>query len=176
MSLYVIEDRYGALRDSSVNYKYAKSLQQSKYPDGHIVEMVPAKPKVKVSQEEADVLETAKNPTTRPSFMITEYSNSHKGYILGNDLEDRLMSAYVIGWTVEKPKLFLVKVPHTDDSYFYKIDDEYCNAGDSYHLEGMTDKKWFTIAEIEHYGLGDCQKVVCADSALTTGEVTDDEV
>lgn len=28
----------------------------------------------------------------------------------------------------------------------------------------------------EHYGLGDCQKVVCADSARTTGEVTDDGI
>ena len=114
MSLYIIEDRNGALRDSSVNYKYAKSLQQSKYPDGHIVEMVPAKPKVQVSQEEADMLEKAKhNPTLRPSFMITEYSNSHKGYILGNDLEDRLMCAYVNGWTVEKHKRYVLPMEGT---------------------------------------------------------------
>jgi hypothetical protein len=77
--------------------------------------------------------------------------------------EDRLMRAYVNGWTVEKPKRWIVKVPHTDDSYFYKIDDEYCNAGDSYHLEGMTDKKWFTLAEIEHYGLQDYEKVEVHD-------------
>lgn len=110
MSLYIIEDRYGALRDSSVNYNYAKSLQQSRYPSCHIVELVPAKPKVKVSQEEADMLEKAKHPTLRPSFMITEYSNSHKGNILGNDLEDRLMRAYVNGYTVEKEKKYLVEL------------------------------------------------------------------
>ena len=114
MSLYVIEDRYGALRDSSVNYNYAKSLQQSRYPDCHIVELVPAKPKVPVSQEEADMLEKTKNPTNRPSFMITEYSNSHKGYILGNDLEDCLMRAYVNGWTVEKPKRYVLPMSGTE--------------------------------------------------------------
>lgn len=112
MSLYIIEDRYGALRDSSVNYNYAKSLQQSRYPDCHIVELVPAKPKVQVSHEEADMLEKAKhNPTLRPSFMITEYSNSHKGNILGNHLEDRLMRAYVNGWKVEKPKRYVLPMP-----------------------------------------------------------------
>lgn len=110
MSLYIIEDRYGALRDSSVNYNYAKSLQQSRYPSCHIVELVPAKPKVKVSQEEADMLENAKHPTLRPSYMITEYSNSHKGNILGNDLEDRLMCAYVNGYTVEKEKKYMVEL------------------------------------------------------------------
>ena len=110
MSLYIIEDRYGALRDSSVNYNYAKSLQQSRYPDCHIVELVPAKPKVQVSQEEADMLEKAKYPTIRPSFEITEYSDSHKGYILGNDLEDRLMDAYVNGYTVAKDKRYLVEL------------------------------------------------------------------
>lgn len=60
MSLYIIEDRYGALQDSSVNYNYAKSLQQSRYPDGHIVELVPAKPKVQVSQEGVDMPEKAR--------------------------------------------------------------------------------------------------------------------
>ena len=51
--------------------------------------------------------------------------------------------AHANGYTVAKEKKYNVKVPHTDDSYFYKVDDEYCNAGDSYYLEGMTDKKWF---------------------------------
>ena len=132
MSLYIIEDRYGALRDSSVNYNYAKSLQQSRYPDGHIVELVPAKPKVQVSQEEADMLEKAKHPTLRPSFMITEYSNSHKGNILGNDLEDRLMRAYVNGYTVEKEKKYLLPMDGTleenDDNDNFQL-YAYCYRG-----------------------------------------------
>ena len=135
----------------------------------HAVELVEAPEKVVVSEEEAKMLERAKD-SCWPAHI---FDCGAAGATINS--QDRLMRAYVNGWTVEKPKLFLVKVPHTDDSYFYKIDDEYCNAGDSYHLEGMTDKKWFTLAEIEHYRLGDCQKVVCADSARTTGEVTDDD-
>lgn len=137
---------------------------------GHVVELAEAPAKIVVSEEEADMLEQAKDDYCAAS-VISAYSTEHIG-AMG---QDRLMRAYVIGWTVEKPKRYLIKVPHTDDSYFYKIDDEYCNAGDSYHLEGMTDNKWFTLAEIEHYELTDCEKVVCADSARTTGEVTDNE-
>lgn len=167
MSLYIIENRYGALRDSSVNYNYAKSLQQNRYPDCHIVELVPAKPKVQVSQEEADMLEKTKHPTLRPSFMITEYSNSHKGNILGNDLEDRLMCAYVNGYEiVEKRKKYNVKVPHTDDSYFYKVDDDLCNAGDSFSVNFGDDTSQFTEADIQHYGLQDCKKFDVADDEL----------
>ena len=177
MSLYIIEDRYGALRDSSVNYKYAKSLQQSKYPDGHIVEMVPAKPKVQVSQEEADMLEKTKNPTNRPSFMITEYSNSHKGNMLGNDLEDRLMRAYVNGYTVAKEKRYLVHKglggKHTANVQFAQA---YRASAHSETLswiitswvltnEDTNGSFLFTESEIEYYGLQDCEKE----------EVTDDD-
>ena len=165
MSFYVIEDRYGALQDSSVNYNYAKSLQQSRYPDGHIVELVPAKPKVQVSQEEADMLEKAKHPTLRPSFMITEYSNSHKGNILGNDLEDRLMRAYVNGYTMEKDKKYGVWVPHVKGKMYYK-DGRGSDDLDIASADCLNDKnQQFTLTEIEHYGLQDCDKV----------EVTDDD-
>ena len=131
---------------------------------GHVVTLVEEPEKVVVSAEEAEMLKRAKDTTIwRPASVIAGYAyeaerDSSDAEVL---LEDRLMRAYVNGWTVEKPKRYSVKVPHTDDSYFYKVDDEYCNAGDSYYLEGMTDKKWFTDAEIEHYGLGDCEKVWC---------------
>ena len=128
---------------------------------GHVVELFEAPAKVVVSEEEAEMLKKAKN-MINPMHLLWMNELTYNG---DSDGQDRLMRAYVLGWTVEKPKLFLVKVPHTDDSYFYKIDDEYCNAGDSYHLEGMTDKKWFTLAEIEHYELTDCERV----------KVTDDE-
>lgn len=167
MSLYIIEDRYGALRDSSVNYNFVKSLQQSKYPYGHIVEMVPAKPKVKVSQEEADMLETAKHPTLRPSYMITEYSNSHKGNILGNDLEDRLMCAYVNGYTVAKEKtLYNVKVPHATLGWYAKRKDGSIGItggplGDV--TKHRNPKAEFTDEEINRFNLQDCEKELIAD-------------
>ncbi len=137
---------------------------QSMGRKARVVELVEAPAKVVVSAEEAEMLERAKVA----AFPVHIFDSGAAGSLPGS--QDRLMCAYVNGWTVEKPKLYLIKVPHTDDSYFYKIDDEYCNAGDSYHLEGMTDKKRFTDAEIEHYGLQDCERVVCADSARTTVE------
>ena len=108
------------------------------------------------------MLEKAKHPTLRPSFMITEYSNSHKGNILGNDLEYRLMCAYVNGYTVEKEKKYNVKVPHTKDVWYFKASDgnllTICPANKKFRGE-------FTESEIEHYGLKDCEKE----------EVTDDD-
>ena len=141
-------------------------------PYGHVVELLEAPEKVVVSEDEAEILKKLDREIRTKSTGYSPWKWLSKLDDLGMAVEDAY-KALAIDWVVEKPKLFLVKVPHTDDSYFYKIDDEYCNAGDSYHLEGMTDKKWFTIAEIEHYGLGECQKVVCADSARTTGEVKD---
>lgn len=118
---------------------------------GRVVELIEAPAKVVVSEKDAEILRGL-GKFHFPASEISRQSGT-------TGQQDRLMRAYVNDWMVEKPKRYLIKVPHTDDSYFYKIDDEICNAGDSYHLEGMTDKKWFTLAEIEHYGLGDCEKV-----------------
>lgn len=145
---------------------YAEA-QNTGLDGSHVVELTEKPTPVVVSEEEAKMLKKAKDTTVwRPAAVISKYAyNAVKDSDQEALLEDRLMCAYVIGLVVEQPKRYLIKVPHTDDSYFYKIDDEYCNAGDSYHLEGMTDKKWFTAAEIEHYGLHDFEKL----------EVTNDE-
>ena len=121
---------------------------------GHVVALVEEPEKVVLTKEQAEIVEDA-NKYKFPASYISMNTDDYDG------LEKLLMNAYVNGYTVAKEKKYIVKVPHTDDSYFYKVDDEYCNAGDSYYLEGMTDKKWFTDAEIEHYGLGDCEKVWC---------------
>lgn len=119
---------------------------------GHVVTFVEEPEKVVLTKEQAEIVEDA-HVNDIPATYISSRTN--------NGEESLLINAYVNGYTVAKEKKYIVKVPHTDDSYFYKIDGEYCNAGDSYYLEGMTDKKWFTDAEIEHYGLGDCEKVWC---------------
>ena len=119
---------------------------------GHVVTLVEEPEKVVLTKEQAEIVEDA-HVNDIPATYISSRTN--------NGEESLLINAYVNGYTVAKEKKYIVKVPHTDDSYFYKIDGEYCNAGDSYYLEGMTDKKWFTDAEIEHYGLGDCEKVWC---------------
>lgn len=119
---------------------------------GHVVTLVEEPEKVVLTKEQAEIVEDA-HVNDIPATYISSRTN--------NGEESLLINAYVNGYTVAKEKKYIVKVPHTDDSYFYKVDDKYCNAGDSYYLEGITDKKWFTDAEIEHYGLGDCEKVWC---------------
>lgn len=119
---------------------------------GHVVTLVEEPERVVLTKEQAEIVEDA-HVNDIPATYISSRTN--------NGEESLLINAYVNGYTVAKEKKYIVKVPHTDDSYFYKVDDEYCNAGDSYYLEGITDKKWFTDAEIEHYGLGDCEKVWC---------------
>lgn len=166
--LYAVKNRSGEFWDFSDSSGFW-SLAISDFPTtpnkkqaelaakdhgGHVVTFVEEPKKVVLTKEQAEIVEKARVsdiPATYISACTDEY----------NGKESLLMNAYVNGYTVAKEKKYIVKVPHTDDSYFYKVDGEYCNAGDSYYLEGMTDKKWFTDAEIEHYGLGDCEKVWC---------------
>jgi hypothetical protein len=126
---------------------------------GHVVTLIEDPEKVVVSPEEAKLVKNCLWTNLQEAFL-----NNISLLFRGRSSDDvtRLKSALINGYTVAKEKKkYNVKVPHTDDSYFYKVDDEYCNAGDSYYLEGITDKKCFTDAEIEHYGLGDCEKVWC---------------
>lgn len=68
---------------------------------GHVVELVEAQAKVVVSEEEAKMLEQAKCDDD-PAEMLVGFVNSHDQYDGDGKTEDRLMRAYVIGWTVEK--------------------------------------------------------------------------
>ena len=180
MSFYIIENEHGNTMD--YNGYFNCQISQTELFDepnepaklaeelgGHVVELVEAPAKIVVSEEEAKMLETAKhNPTLRPSFMITEYSNSHKGYILGNDLEDRLMCAYVIGWTVEKPKLWNVKVPHSTDGYYWRgiSGQVHTYTEPDQHARVLkTEAYVWTQKQIDDADLQDCEKE----------EVTDDE-
>jgi len=142
-----------------------------KHYGGHIVTLIEEPEKVNLPKKAAEWIDRFKDGGYDITYIFTEYAmpNEVSDWLEDSDddaehREERglmLINAYLYGYTVEKDKKYYVKVPHTDDSYFYKVDGEYCNAGDSYHLEGMTDKKWFTDAEIEHYGLQDCEKVEC---------------
>jgi hypothetical protein len=75
------------------------------------------------------------------------------------------MRAYVIGWTVEKPKQYGVWVPHVKGKMYYK-DGRGSDDLDIASEDCLNDKNQrFTLAEIEQYGLQDCEKE----------EVTDDD-
>lgn len=142
-------------KTGSVFKRIDLALRWAKKYGGHVVTLIEEPEKVVLTNEQAKIVDNARD-MEYPANYISQRTFS-------SDDEKLLMNAYVNGYTVEKDKKYNVKVPHTDDSYFYKIDDEYCNAGDSYHLEGMADKKWFTDAEIEHYGLQNCERVKVKD-------------
>ncbi|AGP70888.1 DUF1642 domain-containing protein [Lacticaseibacillus rhamnosus] len=119
---------------------------------GHIVTFVEEPKKVVLTKEQAEIVERAHSGKF-PAASIAFY---------GDDDEEPLMNAYVNGYTVAKEKKYNVKVPHTKEVWYYKSGDTdlltICPADKE--LRGK-----FTEAEIEHYGLQDCEKE----------EVTDDE-
>ena len=131
------------------------ALAWSEKYGGHIVTFVEEPEKVVLTKEQAEIVERAHSGKF-PAASIAFY---------GDDDEELLMNAYVNDYTVAKEKKYNVKVPHTDDSYFYKIDHEICNADDSFHIDLDRPEAKFTKLEIDHYHLQDYKKE----------EVTDDE-
>ena len=127
---------------------------------GHLVELVEAPAKIVVSEEEAEMLERTKSREEYPAKFIHRYVyDSHNFSEWDYDREDRLMRAYVNGWTVEKPKRWNVKVPLVQSQgglwFFINSEDKL----DATWLQGLAKK--FTIEEIEENGLQDCEKVEC---------------
>lgn len=124
---------------------------------GHVVTLVEEPEKVVLSEKQAKIVEGA-NKSQFPASYISDHTGS--SYCL----EKLLMDAYANGYTVAKEKEYNVKVPHTSFYYWKKLDGGLSVndlvANDKY------DAMKFTEAEIEHYGLQDCEKE----------EVNDDEV
>ncbi|MDT3392779.1 MAG: DUF1642 domain-containing protein [Bacillota bacterium] len=130
------------------------ALRWAKKYDGHVVTLIEEPEKVVLSKEQAKIVENARDE----EFPATYISDS------ANYDEDLLMKAYVNGYTVAKEKKYNVKVPHTSLYYWKKLDgglsinDLFAN--DEY------DAMKFTEAEIEHYGLQDCDKEEVIDDEL----------
>ncbi|MFD1410616.1 DUF1642 domain-containing protein [Lapidilactobacillus gannanensis] len=116
---------------------------------GHVVTLIEEPKKVVLTKEQAEIVKCA-HDREHPASYISE--NSYE--------EKLLMEAYVNGYTVAKEKKYNVKVPHTKDVWYYKS----WNAD----LRTTSDKKLrgkFTEAEIEYYGLQDCEKEEVTDDA-----------
>lgn len=128
---------------------------KAKVYGGHVVALVEEPEKVVLSKKQAEIVENA-HDSGYPATEIFSGTDSGAGE------EDRLMNAYVNGYTVANEKKYNVKVPHTKEVWYYK-------SGEAYLLTICpADKKLrgkFTESEIEHYGLQDCEKE----------EVTDDD-
>lgn len=126
---------------------------------GHVVTLVEEPEKVVVSPEEAKLVKNCLWTNLQDAFL-----NNINLLFRGRRPEDvtRLKSALTNGYTVAKEKKYNVKVPHTKDVWYYKSVDGNLRTicPEDKKLRGT-----FTKAEIEHYGLQDCEKE----------EVTDDE-
>ncbi|MES5422889.1 DUF1642 domain-containing protein [Lacticaseibacillus paracasei] len=97
-------------------------------------------------------------------WAIPHVENKQVDYVL-NHKKELMVAALTGNYTVAKEKKYDVKVPYAVNSYFKKIGADYCIAGDKFTVDLDEDLAQFTEAEIEHYGLQDCEKE----------EVTDDE-
>lgn len=128
------------------SYAEAQSMGRK----AHVVVLVEPE-KVVLSKEQAEIVEEA-HYNKLPACHIADKSYD----------EELLMNAYVNGYTVAKEKKYNVKVPYTKDVWYYKSVDGNLRTicPEDKKLRGT-----FTEAEIEHYGLQDCEKE----------EVTDDE-
>lgn len=119
---------------------------------GHVVTLIEEPEKVVLTKKQAEIVENA-HDSGYPATEIFSGTDSGAG-------EERLLiNAYVNGYTVAKEKEYNVKVPHTSFYYWKKLDGGLSVndlvANDKY------DAMKFTEAEIEHYGLQDCEKVWC---------------
>lgn len=157
---YLYQDQIGDLGRILFRYYSQKDAQSAIKRAGHtnqchVVELVEAPAKIVVNEDEAEMLEQA-TCDDDPAELIVGFVNSRYKYDEDGDAEDRLMRAYVIGYTVAKEKKYNVKVPLVQAQgglwFFINSDDKL----DATYLQGLAKK--FTLEEIEHHGLHDCEK------------------
>lgn len=146
------------ISDSPITPSKDQAEQVANEHGGHVATFIEEPKKVVLTKEQAEIVEKAR-VNDIPATYISARTNEHNGE------ESLLINAYVNGYTVAKEKKYNVKVPHTDDSYFYKIDDETCNADDSFHIDLDRPEAKFTKLEIDHYHLQDCEKEEVTDDA-----------
>lgn len=115
---------------------------------GHVVTLIEEPKKVVLTKEQAEIVEEARLSDI-PATYISERTPSYD--------EEPLMNALVNGYTVEKDNKYNVKVPLVQAQgglWFYINSEDKLGAT---YLKKMAKK--FTIDEIEHYELQDCEKV-----------------
>ncbi|ANK66578.1 hypothetical protein AYR55_02040 [Loigolactobacillus backii] len=74
---------------------------------GHVVTLVEEPKKVVLTKEQAEIVEGAHDDNNFPASYISDHTGS-------SYKEKLLMNAYVNGWTVEKPKRYVLPMPGTD--------------------------------------------------------------
>ena len=165
MSLYIVKNDDGNTMDYNGYFNFPISQTElfdepnepAKFAEelgGHVVELVEAPAKVVVSEEEAEMLEWAKGKT----FPAIIFDSGAAGCLPGS--QDRLMRAYVNGYTVAKEKKYIVKVPKkwSGDDKHYWIKRQNGSLTWVYYKDRIPAQQ-FTAEEIEYYGLQDCERV-----------------
>ncbi|WP_204123295.1 DUF1642 domain-containing protein [Lacticaseibacillus mingshuiensis] len=140
--------------------------------DSHVVELVEKPEPEVVSQKEASLIdELVENASDEfPAGNISNFiDNNWSDYGSHNRALDelRLISALVNGYTVAKEKRYQLKVPYADGWIFQKYSPEsklkHHNRSDTFPVRntGLIGRQleltWFTAAEIQQYGLQDCE-------------------
>lgn len=152
-------------RPTTYEEEYAKDVIRN--CGGHVVTLVEEPEKVVLTKEQAEIVEKAR-VNDIPATYISARTN--------NGEESLLMNAYVNGYTVAKEKKYLVykelggkqKNKHEQVAQAYRSNlffDTIIWLIKEHKIMSSDASDQFTEAEIEHYGLQDCEKE----------EVTDDD-
>lgn len=146
----------GAWAWAKQNKNVAESIARN--CSGHVVTLVEEPKKVVLTKEQAKIIEGAHGDKWPLSFIDIQVGDSKQEAEL-------LMNAYVNGYTLEKDKKYNVKVPNKwsgdDKHYWTKEQDGTLTWACLINKDYMIPAQQFTEAEIEHYGLQDCEKVWC---------------
>lgn len=136
---------------------------------GHVVALVEEPEKLVLTKEQAEIVERAHDYTWPAKYITDNCGNS-------NGLEELLMNAYVNGYTVAKEKKYLVykelggkqKNKHEQVAQAYRSNlffDTIIWLIKEHKIMSSDASDQFTEAEIEHYGLQDCEKEEVNDDA-----------
>lgn len=169
--LYVVKNDEGKYWDTgmppwwddktgSVFKRIDLALRWAKKYGGNVVTLIEEPKKVVLTKEQAEIVEYAHVKGFPATFI----------YDSDEEDEELLMNAYVNGYTVKKKYLvYKVLADKQKHEYFAQAYQSTVNPGTvSWFLNSKVQSEslaQFTEAEIEHYGLQDCEKE----------EVTDDD-
>lgn len=156
-------DQGGFWKLSTVALAYMADEESAKsvvhYHGGHVVALVEEPEKVVLTKEQAKIVKDAHGHMWPAKYITDNTGNS-------DDDEELLMNAYVNGYTVKKKYLvYKVLVDKKKHEYFAQAYRSTVHPGTVawfLHSKAQSDSlAQFTEAEIEHYGLQDCEKVWC---------------
>ncbi|WP_420327247.1 DUF1642 domain-containing protein [Lacticaseibacillus paracasei] len=134
---------------------------------GHVVTLIGEPEKVVLTKKQAKIVERAHDATWPVTYISGSTGNS-------DGEESLLMNAYVNGYTVAKEKKYLVykvlggKQKNKQAAQAYRstlFPDTIIWLIMEHKIMSTTDSDQFTEAEIEHYGLQDCEKEEVTDDA-----------